>query len=111
MIKKIMLTLILMLGSTPLFAGEDITYRKITTIGCHHVDGTCYASLSGETFGNTLSCPYKNVNQFRFDASTTNGKRTYASLYAAYLSKKFVDVYLDGCSSDGRPSILWFHIY
>ncbi|MCS4296863.1 MULTISPECIES: hypothetical protein [Acinetobacter] len=111
MLRKITIVLILMTANTSLYAAENITCRKITSIGCHHVDGTCYASLSGEPFGNTLSCPYKNVNQFRFDASTTNGKRTYASLYAAYLSKKLVDVYLDGCSSDGRPSIVWFHIY
>ncbi len=111
MLKKMMLIFILMTINFSSFAAENITYRKITSIGCHHIDGTCYVSLSGEPFGNTLSCPYKNINQFRFDASTVIGKRTYASLYAAYLAKKFVDVYLDGCSSDGRPSIAWYTIY
>lgn len=104
-----MLTLILMLGSTPLFAAEEIYARKILSIGCHHVDGTCYVSVSGEYFGSSLGCSYTSTNQFRFDGSTSIGKRTYASLYGAFLAKKSIHASLAGCL-DGRPSIVWYMV-
>lgn len=110
MLRKTIFTLLLVLTSTQLFADGDISNRKIINIGCHHVDAICYVTLSGEPFGNNLNCAYKNINQFRFEANNVNGRRTYASLYAAYLSKKLVSVYLEGCSPDGRPSISYYSI-
>lgn len=60
----------------------------IKSIGCHHVDGTCYFSMAG--LNSTPNC--NKIAELRFDASTTNGKRTYASLFSAYLTKKTVVV-------------------
>jgi len=109
MIKKIMLILMLMVTSIVSFAAEEIYARKILSIGCHHVDGICYVSVSGEYFGSSLGCSYTSINQFRFDGSTPIGKRTYASLYGAFLAKKSIHASLAGCS-DGRPSIAWYMV-
>ncbi|CAM9339415.1 hypothetical protein J0904_00260 [Acinetobacter bereziniae] len=111
MLKKMMLLFVLMTISFASFAAEDIYARKILSIGCHHVDGICYVTVSGENFGSSLGCSYTSTNQFRFDGSTQIGKRTYASLYGAFLAKKTIQANLTGCSSDGRPSIAWFMIY
>lgn len=112
MLSKISLFLLFCVGFTSLsFASEDIFERKILSIGCHNVDSICYVTVSGENFGSTLGCNYTSTNQFRFDASTPIGKRTYASLYGAFLTKKTISANLSGCSTDGRPSIAWYEVY
>ncbi|ENU59642.1 hypothetical protein [Acinetobacter guillouiae] len=111
MIKKIMLTLILMLGSTPLFAGENVSNRKIIDIGCHTWDDTCFITLSGPPFGSNENCTDRPINELRFPSSTTNGKRTYASLLSAFLAKKTVDIYISGCGPGGWPTLAYFHIH
>ncbi|MDR0235019.1 hypothetical protein [Acinetobacter sp.] len=112
MLKQISLFFLFFLGFNSLsLASEDIFERKILSIGCHNVDGICYVTVNGESFGSTLGCNYTTTNQFRFDASTPIGKRTYASLYGAFLTKKIISAHLAGCSSDGRPSIVWYEIY
>ncbi|MFW2013265.1 hypothetical protein [Acinetobacter bereziniae] len=110
MLKKMMLLFVLMTISFTSFAAEDVSNRKIIDIGCHSVDGTCFVTLTGTPFGANENCFYTSTNEFRFESSTTNGKRTYASLLSAFLAKKTVDIYISGCSSDGRPTLMWFHI-
>lgn len=94
-------------------ADENVVARRITNIGCHHVDGTCYVSLDGAAFGASENCAKAPAggNQFRFDnADTANGRRTYASLLAAFLSQRPVTVLIRGCSGQGVPSLLYYDI-
>jgi hypothetical protein len=94
-------------------ADDHVSGRRITHIGCHHVDGTCYVSLDGAAFGAVENCAHTPAggNQFRFDsADTVNGRRTYASLLAAFLSQRPVSVLIRGCSSQGVPSLVYFDI-
>lgn len=99
------------LSSLNAYAGEDTGGRRILDVGCHNVNGTCFVDLDGAAFGASLNCPVGATNQFRFDNSDTAvGKRTFAALMAAYLSGKHISVHLDGCSSQGWPTIAWFYV-
>jgi hypothetical protein len=94
-------------------ADEHVAGRHITRIGCHHIDSTCYVSLDGAAFGAAENCASTPAggNQFRFDnTDTANGRRTYASLLAAFLSQRPVTVQIRGCSVQGVPSLLYFDI-
>lgn len=51
-------------------------------------DGTCYITLTGESFDAYENCPCKMTNTFRFNSSSIHGHRAYASFYGAFLSKK-----------------------
>ena len=105
------LTLALSSVSVSVNAGENVGGRKIVDIGCHSGDGTCFVTLDGAPFGASLSCRTSATNEFRFDnGDTAIGRRTYASFLAAMLSGRTVSVYIDGCSSQGAPTLLWFHI-
>ncbi|WP_288454723.1 hypothetical protein [uncultured Acinetobacter sp.] len=107
--------LVLMFGlifSSLSYADENINSRKIIDIGCHVNDGICYVRLDGPEFGSTLGCSITSTNQFRFDnANSVNGKRAFAALYAAFLTQKVVDVYLSGCTSQGSPQLLYYHVH
>ena len=94
-------------------ADESVAGRRITSIGCHHVNGVCYVSLDGPAFGAAENCAATpgGGNQFRFDnAETADGRRTYASLLAAFLSQRPVSVMISGCSVQGKPSLLYYEI-
>ena len=94
-------------------ADDHVTGRHITSIGCHHVDATCYVSLDGPAFGAAENCAQDPAggNQFRFDnADTANGRRTYASLLAAFLSQRPVSVLIRGCSAQGKPSLVYYEV-
>lgn len=112
MLKKLAIPVLFLLGMTSqIYAGETISDRKIIDIGCHRDTGTCFVTLDGPGFGSSLKCPSGLTNDFRFDdADTINGRRTYASLYAAFLQGRFVTVFIDGCSSQGAPLIVFFHV-
>jgi hypothetical protein len=98
-------------GSLNAYAGEDVIARKIVDFGCQNNNGTCFVDLDGAAFGASLGCPTGATNQFRFDNSDTAvGKRTLAAFMAAYLSGKHVAVHLEGCSSQGYPTITYFYI-
>jgi hypothetical protein len=75
-------------------AVEAVSARRITHIGCHHVNGACYVRLDGAAFGAAENCAAApaGANEFRFDADTTDGRRTYASLLAALLNQRPVSV-------------------
>lgn len=109
MLKKILILLIITTGSIA-NAAENLYTREISNIGCHYMNEICYVNLSGEQFGSTLGCYIKSTDQFRFDSSTSIGRRAYASFLAAFLAKKTINVTLEGCSSDGWPSLKWFFI-
>jgi hypothetical protein len=94
------------------YAGEYVSGRFVTHIGCHHSDGTCFVVLSGPAFGASENCAQGPSTQFRFDnAETPHGRRTYASFMSAYLLKKRVDVSIVGCSSQGIATLSYFVIY
>ena len=100
-----------MIGSNAHAADEDTGFRKIINIGCSNVNDTCFVVLDGPLFGASLGCPSGSTNEFRFNnGDTTYGKRTYASLLAAYLAGKRVSAYLSGCTAEGAPALKWFHI-
>lgn len=112
---KILLPIILGLGLALLgsraSAGESVGSRKIVSLGCHNSDGTCYVTLDGSSFGSTLGCTVATYQEFRFDnGDTVVGKRTYASLLAAFFSGRYVSVYLDGCTSQGFPKLIYFQV-
>ncbi|MBJ8442779.1 hypothetical protein [Acinetobacter bereziniae] len=107
--KKIIFVTALFLSSIT-YAGENVLNRKILDIGCHMTDGTCYVTLTGEPFGAYENCPSKTTNTFRFNSSSIHGRRAYASFYGAFLSKKIVDVYIDGCYETGSPTITYYHV-
>jgi len=92
-------------------AGESLTARKIVGLGCHNTNGVCFVTLDGSAFGATLACAVGATNDFRFDnADTANGKRTYAALVAASVAGKSVSVYLDGCTSQGFPNLIYYYV-
>lgn len=95
------------------FPAEDLNGRKITSIGCHSWDGTCYISLDGQAFGNSLTCSNKPTDEIRFDNTDTNinMKRAYQSLLIAYLTDKKVSITIDGCSRQGWPTLIWYRIH
>ncbi|WP_151779956.1 hypothetical protein [Acinetobacter bereziniae] len=110
MLKNLILVFALIFSSLS-YADENINSRKIINIGCHVNDGICYVRLNGPEFGSTLGCSISSTNQFRFDnANSTNGKRAFAALYAAFLTQKVVDVYLSGCTSQGFPQLIYYGI-
>lgn len=99
----------LMIGASA-FAGESVFARRIVSIGCHNFDGVCFVTLDGAPFGSNLGCSTAR-NDFRFEnAATEDGKRTYASLLAGHIAGKPVTVQLDGCTSEGVPKLIWFHV-
>lgn len=101
----------LAMGGRDALAGELVGPRKIVDLGCHNMDGTCFVTLAGDAFGATQGCVSALSNDFRFDnGDTAVGKRSYASLLAAFLSGKSVTVYLEGCTAQGVAKLAWFHI-
>jgi len=89
---------------------EDLGQRTITAIGCHNVDNTCFIALDGPVFGVNQGCVAVG-SQVRWDnGDTSEGKRTYATLLAAYLAGKKVDIVLYGCSSQGFPTLAWYWV-
>jgi hypothetical protein len=92
-------------------ADEDTGWRKIVDIGCHHNAGICYVTLDGAAFGASLGCRGAPTNEFRFDdGDTVIGRRTYSTLLAAAMSGKNVWIHLVGCTSQGMPSLEWYHV-
>jgi hypothetical protein len=101
-----------LLAASAVHAAEEAAQRRITSIGCHHGDGTCFVSLDGAPFGGNEGCSAGGGNQFRWDnADAANGRRTYASLLAAYLQGKRVTVSISGCSGQGVPTVLWYRVH
>jgi len=93
-------------------AGESVSGRQITSIGCHEVNGICYVSIDGAAFGANEGCANVPTNQFRWDdADQPNGKRTFAALYAAYIASKKVDVYIEGCTTQSFPAVKYFNVH
>ena len=103
--------MVLALGSGGSVAAEYPSNRLITDIGCHHVNAICYVTLDGGTLGSSLGCPVAPTSEFRFDdGDTAIGRRTYASLLAAFLAKKHVSFMVDGCTVQGYPKLTYFHV-
>jgi hypothetical protein len=100
-----------LLSSFNAHAEEDTGYRKIVDIGCHHNAGICFVTLDGAPFGASLGCPGAPTNQFRFDdGDTVIGRRTFSALMTAFATGKSVSIHLAGCSSQGTPTLTWYHI-
>jgi hypothetical protein len=86
--------------------------RKIVDIGCHNdASGVCFLTPDGAPFGTGIAACPTPTNEFRFEnANTDQGKRSYASLLAAYVAQKHVSVYLNGCTGQGFPALVYFHV-
>lgn len=111
MIQKLFLIMFSFLIFSNVCSAEETTgYRKILDIGCHSSDGTCYATLSGNSFGAQQNCSFGNTNEFRFDSTTIHGRRTCASLLSAFLTNKPVSVTFAGCFNGTWPTIAYFRI-
>lgn len=92
-------------------ADEQPASRNIVSLGCHDVNGICFVTLDGPSFGSTLGCSVGATTQFRFDnGDTDEGKRAYASFLAAFMAGKKVTVDLSGCSSQGYPQLVYYYI-
>jgi hypothetical protein len=96
-------------------AAEYMSQRQITSLGCHSGDGTCFVTLDGALFGKNEPCAANyptGINQFRFDnGDTPSGRRAYASLMAAFLAGKRVDIAISGCTGQGVPALSYYIVY
>src|SRR5438128_201814 len=96
--KKVGILLFLMFGmGKACLADEAVLGRRVLDIGCHLVNGQCYATLDGPAFGSSYGCP---SNQVRWDADANlgPGRRWYANFMIAYLQGKLVSLNIAGCS-------------
>jgi hypothetical protein len=101
-----------LLWAMPSQSAEYIQQRRITAMGCHHGNGVCYVSVDGAPFGGSEGCRSGAVNEFRWDdADTPNGRRTYASMLAAFSQNKRVSVAIVGCSAQGVPSLSYYTVH
>jgi len=92
-------------------ATEGVSTRKILDVGCHNTDGVCFVTLDGASFGSSLGCAVSVTNEFRFDNGDTSiGRRSYASILAAFLSGRSVSIVLNGCTNQGFPALHYFHV-
>jgi hypothetical protein len=83
------------MSSAPALA-EEVSGRRITSVGCHAEGGTCFVSLDGPAFGGSLGCTTGASNQFRWDsADTANGRRTHATMRQPT------------CKTSASPCSLW----
>lgn len=84
--------------------------RKITSVGCHIKDNTCFVTIDGDPVGPD-SC---KSNSVRWNSDTNpNGKLAYSSFQAATVTKQ--QIYLEistVCYIDQPlyPTFLWYSI-
>jgi hypothetical protein len=91
-------------------AAEQSGPRTIENMGCDNVDTICYVYLSGASVGGSLGCA---SNYVEWDLNDPNGKTSYASLMAAFLAGKQVNIYMAAClpARPTFPTIYYFNIY
>lgn len=111
MIKKILNTSLaygLILTGLNANAADVMFTGNISDVGCHQVNGTCYLTLEN----TSISLPEcKNSGDLRWDnADTENGKRSYASMLAAFLTNTKVQVVVGGCTDQGFPALRYYHL-
>ena len=87
---------------------EYIGRRTISWIGCYNGNNTCFVAFDGMIFGADQGCVVPGPEARWDNGDTSEGKRTYASLLAAYLAGKKVDIVINGCSINGYPMINYF---
>jgi len=110
-------TLLILLASVialplPALSDELAANRLIVGIGCYQPGNTCFVALDGSTFGAGEKCAVGATTEIRWDdADQPNGKRTFAALYSAYLMGKHVNVYIHGCSKEGRPTLYYYYVH
>lgn len=98
MLKKsflfILLAFVFWISTSTVASTGGTGWRKITSFGCHLVDGTCYFSIDGEPVGES-NCLGNNV---RFDAlNMPNGKIWLGIIQQAIATKKKVNLNINGC--------------
>jgi len=79
-------------------------------MGCDNVTPMCYVNISGPPVGSTVGC---SSNVIQWDSNNDpNGKKTYASLLAAFLAGKQISIYVNSCSiRPTYPTIWYYSIY
>ena len=103
----------LLLLNTSLQAQQSTNFTgTIADIGCHQVDGTCFVEIHDHGGQNVnISSGCANSGSLRWDnAHTENGRRTYDSLLKAFEMSASVSVTVGGCTSQGYPALLWYHL-
>ena len=104
--------LLAVLGYTSITASaaESSGPRTIDNMGCDNVDTVCYVYLTGTALGGSLGCA---SNYVEWDLTDPNGKTSYASLMAAFVAGKQVNIYTAACftSRPSFPTLTYFNIY
>ena len=93
------------------FSAEYSGARTIVDMGCDNVDTICYIDLSGAPVGATVGC---SSNYIVWDSvNDPNGKNTLASLLAAFVSGKQINVYINSClaARPANPTMWYFTVY
>ena len=86
----------------------DLGVRRITSLGCHNLDDTCFVVLDGPVFQES-GCGIGATNQVRWDnGNTDRGKRAYASFLSAYMANRMVLIVTTGCSGQGYPNLNFY---
>ena len=89
---------------------EDLGQRTITKVGCPNSSNVCFIALDGQLFGSEQGC--NTVDQVRWDnGGTSDGKRAYATLLAAFLAGKKVDITIYGCTGQGYPELASYFLF
>lgn len=95
--------------STPTHA--EVARGKISTIGCHLGDNTCYLTIKGykSMYCSSSSWAGESV---RWSTDTPAGRRAHAMLYAAYLSGSTVRLQMDTkkCFALTYPTFVWLQV-
>jgi hypothetical protein len=87
--------------------------RKVVSMGCHVDDGICYVALEGTRFvQNASNCSSwgGGAAEVRWDNADKVGKRAYATMMAAMLAGKKVQLSVSGCTVQGAPKLAFFNI-
>jgi hypothetical protein len=100
-------TLVVFLGTMiigPTLLAETAT-GKVSTLGCHAVDDTCYLSIAG--FNQSEFC--NKSSSIRWDASTSYGNRFFAALLLAKALETEVSLAIHPakCSAQGFPTLYY----
>lgn len=82
---------------------------KLTVIGCHTNNNTCYVSIAGDPVGNA-NCQSTSI---RWDVETTpNGERALAMLTSAFYAGKKVQFAIPDYTCHGaHPTFSYFNIF
>lgn len=89
--------------------------RHVVDLGCQGV--YCFVTFDGANMDGIpgTTCAAGSGTEFRFNASTPDGKLIYTSMLTASVTGKIVDIYADHCLADAwggvYVTITYFHVH